>query len=1142
MSFKINLDGNSSIPQWNTDRLQGMPINDFLDSAPDDSVLVWTGTEWTYGSGGSGGGTGPTGATGPSGGATGPTGSTGPSGGGTGATGATGATGPVGGGATGATGATGPVGPAGIPGGPTGPMGDTGPSGGPPGPTGPMGEGTTGPTGPQGEGITGSTGPMGDGTTGPTGPQGDGITGSTGPQGLEITGPTGPQGDGITGSTGPVGDGTTGATGPQGDGITGATGPVGDGTTGATGPVGDGTTGATGPVGDGTTGATGPQGDGITGATGPVGDGTTGATGPQGDGITGATGPVGDGTTGATGPSSGIYDAIIDTAGGTVTDQIFAAVGGGASCILVTGGGTADETTQILITQDLTVDIAENSIVHMNLVNINMSTNVVNVRFNGICGGWARQNNTATQNVLRYTPRLTGNQPMIDTGTGLASYAGSVQITNLKVDLDTHTVPGQAGSYIADVGLVQNYQNLYIDCANAAQSCITIGANGQRWFSTIQNVQFWGQSQTSSVIYVSSGSANGLASNLTFTGQFNNGGLGSPVINITSGANLFALENIVFDTEDNNFGSYGIVFRGRLDGLSTNDVNGGAINYLVIQPDSANCSLLNVDATRSQVNVPNAADNFTMENCNVLDLTSSISADLLLANNCRFNDSLTSVGNNSSVYRFVNCTFADAVTVNSSSDGVKFINCEFQNSGNISTNGAPNCEFTNCTQTNGSSDLIISSSADTKVVGGTWADIRITSGSLNTYITGATVAGTLDVQSGALNSIIIGNNASTYTDNGTDTCSVCMGVIDLNPDTAVNRYVQGQFTDDRNWAVQNGPTWLAYSTSNVSGTDTTDGFEWDPTTQRMFYKDALQPRLRGLVSAVSSGGAGYNPSFDMTPGSIGGGMGYCPLTKRMYVCGGVAGSSSVYAVSTSGGSTGLGFGGTGPAETTIAVGAGRTPENIIYVPSAGPQPEMWYTNATNSTIGRINPFTETFTAEIGVAGGPSDLEYVPSVDRVYVVNSTGPSVSVVNPGTLSVVTTIPLPAGSIAGCIQYVENTDRLYLCNMSAAGGTNDIEVINPNTNSIVGSFNDATTATARQIGYHPLFNRLIVRNNTTNTNVILEPTLTGANLIGAIGHTSGPASNGATTRRIKYHPTWDAMCAVSGTNAKLFIQGQRY
>jgi hypothetical protein len=122
----INIFELSGDPLFNANNLQTVPIDPMLNTAPNGSLLIYNGQEWTFGSGGGGGGT--TGTTGP----TGPTGYTGPNG----------ITGPAG--FVGPTGATGAMGPIGI----TGPTGSSF-----------MMDGTTGATGATGAiGYTGATG------------------------------------------------------------------------------------------------------------------------------------------------------------------------------------------------------------------------------------------------------------------------------------------------------------------------------------------------------------------------------------------------------------------------------------------------------------------------------------------------------------------------------------------------------------------------------------------------------------------------------------------------------------------------------------------------------------------------------------------------------------------------------------------------------------------------------------------------------------------------------------------------------------------------------------------------------------------------------------------------------------------------
>ncbi len=180
-------------PAFNADHLWDVPIDPDLFMVSPGDVLIFNGTEWTFGPNEITGFTGSTGFTGP----TGPTGLPGTAAG----TGSTGSTGPLGD-------LTGPTGPTGIPG-PVPPV--------VPGPT-----GAPGPTGVTGlAGSTGSTGPDITGPVGPTGQSGNDITGPMGSTGPDVTGPTG--GIGSTGIIGPTGP-STGLTGCFVYNLTGMTG------------------------------------------------------------------------------------------------------------------------------------------------------------------------------------------------------------------------------------------------------------------------------------------------------------------------------------------------------------------------------------------------------------------------------------------------------------------------------------------------------------------------------------------------------------------------------------------------------------------------------------------------------------------------------------------------------------------------------------------------------------------------------------------------------------------------------------------------------------------------------------------------------------------------------------------------------
>jgi DNA-binding beta-propeller fold protein YncE len=71
------------------------------------------------------------------------------------------------------------------------------------------------------------------------------------------------------------------------------------------------------------------------------------------------------------------------------------------------------------------------------------------------------------------------------------------------------------------------------------------------------------------------------------------------------------------------------------------------------------------------------------------------------------------------------------------------------------------------------------------------------------------------------------------------------------------------------------------------------------------------------------------------------------------------------------------------------------------------------------------------------------------------------------------------------------------------------------------------------RQIGYHPLLNRLVVWNNSTSNIVVINPETNTVSYTIFVG--SG--NLGSTDNRILYHPDWNFMCCVNNTSTKLFL-----
>jgi len=92
--------------------------------------------------------------------------------------------------------------------------------------------------------------------------------------------------------------------------------------------------------------------------------------------------------------------------------------------------------------------------------------------------------------------------------------------------------------------------------------------------------------------------------------------------------------------------------------------------------------------------------------------------------------------------------------------------------------------------------------------------------------------------------------------------------------------------------------------------------------------------------------------------------------------------------------------------------------------------------------------TNAVVTTVPVGSGPSGVAVnpSPSIDRVYVANGFGSSVTVLNGNSSSVVATIPL-AGGYPFAVAFNPNTNRVYVTNT----GPNTLVVIDGNGNDVV-------------------------------------------------------------------------------------------
>jgi YVTN family beta-propeller protein len=126
-----------------------------------------------------------------------------------------------------------------------------------------------------------------------------------------------------------------------------------------------------------------------------------------------------------------------------------------------------------------------------------------------------------------------------------------------------------------------------------------------------------------------------------------------------------------------------------------------------------------------------------------------------------------------------------------------------------------------------------------------------------------------------------------------------------------------------------------------------------------------------------------------------------------------------------------------------------------------PDPTAYVANNGSGTLSVIDAATNTVTATVNVASGPTGVAVDPLTGVVYVTNTDSDSVSVVSPTTDAVTTTIPLAFGAAPMGIAITPNGASAYV----ADAGTNTVSVVDTSTNAVtvtipVGSTPEAVAA----------------------------------------------------------------------------------
>ncbi len=152
---------------------------------------------------------------------------------------------------------------------------------------------------------------------------------------------------------------------------------------------------------------------------------------------------------------------------------------------------------------------------------------------------------------------------------------------------------------------------------------------------------------------------------------------------------------------------------------------------------------------------------------------------------------------------------------------------------------------------------------------------------------------------------------------------------------------------------------------------------------------------------------------------------------------------------------------------------------VCYSPS---NDRMYFSNSTGATVTAVNPATNTVTNTISSVGTTTqEICHCPTNNHLYVTSSGDNRVRAISPVSNTIVATIVPGTTPIGLC--FCPSNDRIYVSN----SGTNNVSVINPATNSVVATV--AVGTAPRGITYCPSNDRVYVTNLTTDNVSVINP-----------------------------------------------------
>ena len=184
-----------------------------------------------------------------------------------------------------------------------------------------------------------------------------------------------------------------------------------------------------------------------------------------------------------------------------------------------------------------------------------------------------------------------------------------------------------------------------------------------------------------------------------------------------------------------------------------------------------------------------------------------------------------------------------------------------------------------------------------------------------------------------------------------------------------------------------------------------------------------------------------------------------------------------------------------PNGSVTGIGAGY-PCGLSYCPQNG---LIYECNYYQHYISVINPQSNSVTSTIASSASPINSHYCPSTNRIYVGSWNNNTITVINPTTNAVTTTFSLHSAGTCYGIKYVPSTGMIYFSNT----GGNKVECWDPNNNTFVNNLSTITQPFG--LYWNPTNNYLYIGAHAAieirlMTNGNLVTTITGMGTIDSI------------------------------------------